>query len=105
MQLPEGSQANPTFHMQLLEPYWVSREGSQRKRPPTAKPIEGGVHYIIWESVESQRDNQKTGKPVQYFVPRKGYHDEEGTWEIYDKRKRTAEEALEEFRAKNPNAD
>ena len=31
MQLPEGSQAHPTFHVQLLEPYRVSREESRRK--------------------------------------------------------------------------
>ena len=28
MQLPEGSQAHSTFHMQLLEPHQVSREDS-----------------------------------------------------------------------------
>ena len=35
VQLPEGSQAHPTFHVQLLEPYRVSREESRRKKHPT----------------------------------------------------------------------
>ena len=30
VQLPEGSQAHPTFHMQLLEPYRISCEESSR---------------------------------------------------------------------------
>ena len=105
VQLPEGSQAHPTFHMQLLEPYRVSREESQRKRPPTPEPIDGEVNYVVREIVESRRDNRKKGKPVDYFVLWEGYPDEEGTWETYDKLKGTAEEALQAFRAKNPNAD
>ena len=105
VQLPEGSQAHPTFHVQPLELYRVSREESWRKRPPTPKPIDGEVNYIVREIVDSRRDNRKKGKPVEYFVLWEGYPDEEGTWETYDKLKGTAEEALQEFRAKNPNAD
>ena len=44
VQLPEGSQAHPTFHVQLLEPYRVSREESRRHRPPTPEPIDGEVN-------------------------------------------------------------
>ena len=105
VQLPEGSQAHPTFHVQLLEPYRVSREESRRKRPPTPEPIDGEVNYVVREIVESRRDNRKKGKPIEYFVLWEGYSDEEGTWETYDKLRGTAEEALQEFRAKNPNAD
>ena len=68
VQLPEGSQAHPTFHVQLFEPYWVSREESRRKRPPTPEPIDGEVIYVVREIVESRRDNRKKGKPVVYFV-------------------------------------
>ena len=105
MQLPQGSQAHPTFHVQLLEPYRVSREESRRKRPPTPEPIDGEVNYVVREIVESRRDNRKKGKTVEYFVLLEGYPNEEGTQETYDKLRGTAEEALQEFRAKNPNAD
>ena len=105
VQLPEGSQAHPTFYVQLLEPYRVSREESRRKRPPTPEPIDGEVNYVVREIVESRKDNRKKGKPVEYFVLCEGYPDEEGIWETYDKLKGTAEEALQEFRAKNLNAD
>ena len=105
VQLPKGSQAHPTFHVQLLEPYRVSREESRRKRPPTPEPIGGEVNYVVREIIESRKDNRKKGKPVEYFVLWEGYPDEEGTWETYDKLKGTAEEALQEFRVRNPNAD
>ena len=91
--------------MQLLEPYRVSREESRRKRPPTREPIDGEVNYDVREIVESRRDNRKKGKPVEYVILWEGYPDEEGTWDTYDKLKGTAEEALQEFRAKNLNAD
>ena len=91
--------------MQLLEPYQISREESRRKRPPTPEPIDREVNYVVREIVESRRDNRKRGKPIEYFVLWEGYPDEERTWETYDKLKCTAEEALQEFRAKNPNAD
>ena len=105
VQLPEGSQAHPSFDVQLLEPSRVSREESRRKRPLTPEPIDGEVNYVVREIVESRRDNRKKGKPVEYFVLWEGYPNEKGTWETYDNLKGTAEEALQEFRAKNPNAD
>ena len=106
MEIRRGhSQAHPTFHVQLLEPYRVSREESRRKRPPTLEPIDGEINYVVREIVESRRDNREKGKPVEYFVLWEGCPDEEGTWETYDKLRGTAEEALQEFRAKNPNAD
>ena len=105
VQLPEGSQAHPTFHVQLLKPYRVSPEESWRKRPPTPEPIDGEVNYVVRKIVKSRRDNRKKGKPDEYFVLWEGYPDDEGTWETYNKLKGTAEEALQEFRAKNPNAN
>ena len=68
MQLPQSSQAHPTFQVQLLEPYRVSREESRRNRPPTPEPIDREVNYVVREMGESQRDSQKKGKPVEYFV-------------------------------------
>ena len=105
LQLLKGSQAHPTFHMQLWEPYLVIGEESHRRRHPTSKPIDGEVNYVLKEIVDSRRNNQKEGKPVEYFVLWEGYPHEEGTWETYNKVKGRAEEALQEFRAKNPNAD
>ena len=105
VQLPEGSQAHPTFQVQLLEPKRFSREDSRRKRPPIPEPIDGEVNYVVREIVQSRWDNQKRRKPIDYFVIWEGYPDEEGTRETYDKLKGTAEEALQQFRAENPNAD
>ena len=105
VQLLEGSQAHPTFHLQLLEPYRVSREESHRKRPLTPEPIHEEVNYIVWKIVETRRNNGKKGKPTEYLELWEGYPDEEGTWETYDKLKGSAAEALQEFRGRNLNAD
>ena len=104
VQLPEGSQAYPTFHVQLLEPYRVSREPSQRQRPPTPEPIEGEVNYTVRALVDSRKDNRKKAKPTEYLVLWEGYPDEEGTQEKYENIQGTAEEALAEYIAKNLNA-
>ena len=105
VQLPEGSQAHPTFHVQLLEPYRVSREPSRRQRPPTPEPIKGEVNYIVRAIVDSRKVNRRKGKPTKYLVLWEGYTDEEGMWEKYENIQGTVEEALAEYRAKNPNAD
>ena len=105
VQLPEGSQAHPTFHVKLLELYQVSWGPSRRQRPPTLEPIEGEVNYTVCAIVDSQKDNRRKGKPTEYLVLWEGYLNEEGMWEKYENIKRTAEEALAEYRAKNPNAD
>ena len=105
VQLLEGSQAHSTFLVPLLEPYQVSREERRRKRPPNPEPIDGEVNYVVREIVKSRKDNRRKDKPVEYFVLWEVYPYEEGTWETYDKLKGTAEETLQEFRAKNPNVD
>ena len=64
VQLPEGGQAHPTFHVQLLEPYRVSRQESRRHRPPTPEPIEVEVNYIVREIVESRRVIRRKGNPL-----------------------------------------
>ena len=60
---------------------------------------------MLFRSVESRRNHREKGKPTEYRVLWEGYPDEEGTWETYDKVKGRAEEALQEFQGKNPNAD
>ena len=60
---------------------------------------------MVREIVEGCRNNRKKGKPIKYLVLWEGYPNEEGTWETYYKLKGTAEEALREFRGRNPNAD
>ena len=68
VQLPVGSQAHPTFHVQLLELYRVTCEDSRRQRPPTPERIDGEVNYIVREIVESGRNNKNKGKPIKYLV-------------------------------------
>ena len=103
VQLPDGSQAHPTFHVQLLEPYRTSQEPTRQQRPPSPEPIDGEQNYEVRAIVDSRKSSKK-GKPVEYLVLWEGWPDEDATWEPWENIKGTAEEALEEFRAKNPNA-
>ena len=79
IQLPDGSQAHPTFHVQLLQSYQVSCEESHRQRLPTSEPTNEEVNYIIQEIVESCRNNTKKGKPIEYLILWEGYPNKEGT--------------------------
>ena len=89
MQLQEGSQAQPTFHIPLLQPYRVSLEEHHRQRPQTLEPIDGEFNYIVREIVGSGKNNKKKEKPIQYLALWEGYPDAEGTWETDDKLKGT----------------
>jgi hypothetical protein len=102
VQLPEGSQAHPTFHVQLLEPYRRSEYPSRQIRPPSPEPVDGEDNWIVRAIVDSRRNNRKKGKPIEYLVLWEGFPDEEATWEPYDNIKGTAEEALAEYKKKNP---
>ena len=104
VQLPAGSQAHPTFHVQLLERYRTSSEPSWQQRPPSPEPIDGEENWVVRAIVDSRKNNRKKGKPTEYLVLWEGYPDEEATWEPYENIKGTADEALEEFKKKNPEA-
>ena len=104
LQLPEGSRAYPTYHVQMLERYRRSAEPTRQLEPPEPEPIDGEENWIVREIVDSRRNNRKKGKPTEYLVLWEGYTDEEATWEPYENIKGTAEEALEAYRTKNPNA-
>ena len=53
--------------------------------------------------MESRQNNRKRGQPVQ-LVLWEGYPDEDATWEPWEHIQGTAEEALEEFHNKYPDA-
>ena len=79
VQLPDGSQAHPTFHVQLLEPYRVSQEPTWQQRPPSPKPIDGEQNYEVRAIVDSRKSSKK-GKPVECNNPPK-------LWRITDIRR------------------
>ena len=104
LQLPEGSRAHPTYNVQLLERYHWSAEPSWQLKPLEPEPIDGEENWVVWEIVDSQRNNRKKGKPTEYPILWEGDPNKEATWEPYKNIKGTAEEALEAYRGKNPNA-
>ena len=104
LQLPEGSRAHPPYHGQMLEHYRRSAESTRQLEPPKPEPIDGEENWIVWEIVDSRRNNRKKGKPIEYLVLWEGYPYKEATWQPYENIKGTAEEALAAYRAKNPSA-
>ena len=68
------------------------------------EPIDGEENWVVRAIVDSRKNNRKKRKPTKYLVLWEGYPDEEATWEPYENIKGTADEALEEFKKKNPKA-
>ena len=104
LQLPEGSCAHPTYYVQMLERYRRSAEPTRQLEPPEPEPIDGEENCIVREIVDSRRNNQKKGKPIEYLVLWEGCPGEEATWESFENINGKAEEALVSYRAKNPSA-
>ena len=88
----------------MLEHYRRSAEPSRQLEPPELESIDGEENWIVRKIVNSRRNNRKKGKPTEYPIPWEGDPNKEATWEPYKNIKGTAEEALEAYRGKNPNA-
>ena len=90
---------HPVYHKSLLEPYRESILDPLKKQIiPEAEEIDGETNWVVRDNVESRRNNRKKGKPVEYLVLWEGYADEDRTWEVYEHRKGTVEEALKDKR-------
>ena len=88
------------FHADLLTPYRETKlHGANFVRPPPDL-INGEEEYKIEEILQSRKFGR--GHKVQYLVKWKGYPDSENQWVNWDDLH--AEEALADFRKKNPNA-
>ena len=87
------------FHADLLTPYRETKlHGANFVRPPPDL-IDGEEEYEIEEILQSRKFGR--GHKVQYLVKWKGYPDSENQWVDWDDLH--AEEALADFKQKNPN--
>ena len=88
------------FHADLLTPYRETKlHGANFVRPPPDL-INGEEEYEIEEVLQSRKFGR--GRKVQYLVKWKGYPDSENQWVDWDDLH--AEEALADFKWKNPDA-
>ena len=87
------------FHADLLTPYHETQlHGANFIRPPPDL-IDGEEEYEIEEILQSRKFGR--GRKVQYLVKWKGYPDSENQW--VDWNDLHAEEALADFKQKNPD--
>ena len=100
LELPSQWKIHDVFHVDLLTPYRETElHGPNFTRPPPDL-INGEEEYEIEEIIQSRK--QGRGHRVQYLVKWKGYPDLENQW--VDWEDLHANEALADFKRKNPNA-
>ena len=100
LELPAQWKIHDVFHANLLTPYHETQlHGANFVRPPPDL-IDGEEEYEIEEILQSRKFGR--GRKVQYLVKWKGYPDSENQWVNWDDLH--AEEALADFKQKNPDA-
>ena len=99
MELPPQWKIHDVFHADLLTPYHETElHGPNFTRPPPDL-IDGEEEYEIEEIVQSRKYGRQ--RKVQYLIKWKGYPASKNQWVDWDDIH--ADEALVEFRRKNPD--
>ena len=88
------------FHVDLLTPYCETELHRPNFTRPPPDLINGEEEYEIEEILQSRKFGR--GRKIQYLVKWKGYPDLENQWVDWDDLH--ADEALVDFKEKNPNA-
>ena len=100
VELPQQWKIHDVFHADLLTPYHETElHGPNFTRPPPDL-IDGEEEYEVEEIVQSQKYGRQ--RKVQYLIKWKGCPALENQWVDWDDIH--ADEALTEFRRKNPDA-
>ena len=100
LELPPQWKIHNVFHADLLTPYHETElHGPNFTRPPPDL-IDGEEEYEVEEIVQSRKYGRQC--KVQYLIKWKGYPDSENQWVDWDDIH--ADEALADFKKKNPNA-
>ena len=100
LELPVQWKIHDVFHADLLTPYHETRlHGPNFTRPPPDL-IDGEEEYEVEEILQSRKFRR--GHKVQYLVKWKGYPESDNQW--VDWNDLHAEEAIADFKKKNPDA-
>ena len=100
LELPPQWKIHDVFHADLLTPYRETELHGPNFTKPPPDLIDGEEEYEIEEVLQSRRHGR--GRKVQYLVKWKGYPDSENQWVDWDDLH--ADEALADFKRKNPDA-
>ena len=100
LELPLQWKIHDVFHIDLLTLYHETKlHGPNFMRPPPDL-IDGEEEYEVKEVLQSQKFGR--GCKIQYLIKWKGYPDSENQWVNWDNLH--ADEALADFKRKNPDA-
>ena len=100
LELPPQWKIHDVFHADLMTPYHKTKLHRPNFTKPPPDLINGEEEYKIEEVLQSRRYGR--GCKIQYLVKWKGYPDSENQWVDWDDLH--ADEALADFKRKNPDA-
>ena len=100
LELPPQWKIHDVFHADLMTPYHETKLHRPNFTKPPPDLINGEEEYKIEEVLQSRRYGR--GHKIQYLVKWKGYPDLENQWVDWDDLH--ADEALADFKRKNPDA-
>ena len=100
LKLPPQWKIHNIFHVDLLTPYCKTKLHRPNFKRPPPDLIDGEEEYEVKEILQSCRSGRQC--KVQYLIKWKGYPDSENQWVDWDDLH--ADEALADFRKKNPDA-
>ena len=99
LELPLQWKIHNIFHADLLTPYHETKLHGPNFTKPPPDLIDGEEEYEVEEILQSRRSGRQC--KVQYLIKWKGYPDSENQW--VDWNDIHADEALADFKKKNPN--
>jgi hypothetical protein len=90
------------FHTDLLTPYHETPTHGTNYQHPPPDLVGGMEEYEVEKVLDSRR--YRRGRKLQYLITWKGYPDPDNQWVNWDDAQ-GAEEAVQEFKRKNPNRE
>ena len=99
LELPPQWKIHDVFHVDLLTPYCKTELHRPNFMKPPPDLIDGEEEYEVEEVLQSRKFRRQ--RKVQYLVKWKGYPDSENQWVNWNDMH--ANEALADFKKKNPN--
>ena len=100
LELPPQWKIHDVFHVDLLTPYHETELHGPNFTKPPPDLIDGEEEYEVKEILQSQKFGRQC--KVQSLIKWKGYPDSENQWVNWNDLH--ADEALADFKKKNPNA-
>ena len=104
LELPLQIKVHLVCHIGLLGRYRDRKDPTRIQTVPEVEEIDAELNWVVREIVDSRQNGSKKHSLIEYLVLWEGYPDEDGTWEVYNNLKGTADELLQAFHRRYPKA-